>query len=307
MIKSPLNYTGNKSRILEQLFQFFPKKINKFVDLCCGGASVGLNACADHVVCLDIDKKVISLLHALRYFSETTIIEKVEKLIDMFKLSYTCRDGYDKYRQYLDGNNGLKRYNVNGYLKLRRYYNENNFSNQLEKSICLFVLIIYCFNNDFRFNSNGYFNMPVGKTDFNDSIRNKLHSFKEGVKNKEIDFITHDFTIMKDFTLTRNDFVYVDPPYLITNAVYNGNGAKWDEFLEKNLLAVLISLHKRNIKFALSNVLNKGEKRNEILINWVHENEFFVKKINYHYRSSSYNKKDRETPEEEVLIVNYNV
>lgn len=35
-IKSPLNYTGNKYRILDQIEEFFPKQINQMIDLFCG-------------------------------------------------------------------------------------------------------------------------------------------------------------------------------------------------------------------------------------------------------------------------------
>jgi site-specific DNA-adenine methylase len=149
--------------------------------------------------------------------------------------------------------------------------------------------------------------MPVGKTDFNESIRKKLNSFKYGTNNKDIGFIQNDFKVLKDLDLNRNDFVYIDPPYLITNAVYNESGSKWNEVNETELLTVLSYLDNRGIRFALSNVLRKGEKENTILSSWIKRNKFLIHYINYHYRSSSYNKKDRATPEEEVLITNYNV
>ncbi|WP_413854059.1 DNA adenine methylase, partial [Candidatus Ruminimicrobium bovinum] len=81
IVKTPLNYTGNKSRILDQLIQFFPKEIDRFVDLCCGGASVGLNVKANSVVCIDINSYVIDLLRTLKFYSEKTIINKVENII----------------------------------------------------------------------------------------------------------------------------------------------------------------------------------------------------------------------------------
>lgn len=38
LIKSPLNYTWNKYRILNQIKPHFPKKTNCMIDLFCGGA-----------------------------------------------------------------------------------------------------------------------------------------------------------------------------------------------------------------------------------------------------------------------------
>jgi DNA adenine methylase/adenine-specific DNA-methyltransferase len=305
IIKTPLNYTGNKSRILDQFLPLFPKKINRFVDLCCGGATVGLNAVdmANEVVCLDINKDVINLLQTLSLFPENSIITKIEAIIKEFKLSDTYHNGYEKYKKYIDGNNGLKNYNKNGYMKLRDYFNKSNLD-PYARAFHFFVMLSYCFNNDIRFNSAGKFNMPIGKTDFNGSIRDKLTSFKRGMQNKNIKFYLADFAIVKEFELGKDDFVYVDPPYLITNAVYNENYG-WGERQEKKLLETLYGLHKTGVKFALSNVLSKEGRTNTLLDAWIKENGFKVVDINYHYRSASYNKKNRKAGEREIVVLNY--
>lgn len=36
-VKSPLNYTGGKYKLLPQLLELFPKQVNIFVDLFAGG------------------------------------------------------------------------------------------------------------------------------------------------------------------------------------------------------------------------------------------------------------------------------
>ena len=48
-IKSPLNYIGGKTKILDQIIPLFPSKINNFVDLFAGGCNVGINVNADKV------------------------------------------------------------------------------------------------------------------------------------------------------------------------------------------------------------------------------------------------------------------
>lgn len=42
-IKSPLNYTGGKYKLLPQLLEIFPKEIDIFVDLFAGGGNVAVN------------------------------------------------------------------------------------------------------------------------------------------------------------------------------------------------------------------------------------------------------------------------
>jgi DNA adenine methylase/adenine-specific DNA-methyltransferase len=309
-IKSPLNYTGNKSRLIDQFAPHFPKKMNKFVDLCCGGASVGLNFLnrANEVFCFDINNYVIELLKTLQKFSYSKIENKSEVIINDYNMSNSYKNGYDAYKKYVIGNNGLKEYNRVGYLNLREHFNGNNLAVN-NKSFYLFVLICYAFNNDIRFNSSGKFNMPVGKTDFNASIRGKLKSFKMGIHNKNITFKVSDFEVVTKMQLRQDDFVYVDPPYLITDAVYNKANADnydgWSENSEKRLLDVLSYLNSKNIRFALSNILQRGNQKNSILNDWISQNSFNVFDIRYHYRSSSYNKKHRDTPVQEVLITNY--
>ncbi len=311
-IKTPLNYTGNKYRLLDQILPLFPQNVNRFVDLCCGGATVGLNAItfSKEVICLDINRHVIELLQTLQMFSENNIVQKAEEIINQFALSDTFNNGYEVYRDFVEGNNGFKKYNKEGYLKLRDFFNNTVIDSSI-KPIYLLVLLSYCFNNDIRFNSSGKFNMPVGKTDFNASIRSKLHSFKIGTKNKNIKFYFADFTVIREFELTKSDFVYCDPPYLITNAVYNSGNSQdnisWGEYQEQSLLNVLAYLHDNGVKFALSNVLSKEGKTNDILLKWIKKYKFNIVDINYHYRSSSYNKKNRQSNEREIVVLNYDI
>lgn len=42
-VKSPLNYTGGKYKLLPQLLELFPKQVNTFVDLFAGGGNVSVS------------------------------------------------------------------------------------------------------------------------------------------------------------------------------------------------------------------------------------------------------------------------
>ena len=50
LIKSPLNYTGGKYKLLPQILSFFPEKVHFFIDLFCGGGNVGINVPADYTL-----------------------------------------------------------------------------------------------------------------------------------------------------------------------------------------------------------------------------------------------------------------
>lgn len=125
-IKSPLNYTGNKFRILDQIQPYFPKKIDVMVDLFCGGATVGLNTECNKVIFIDNEPRIIWLLKYLSGCNIDKLLNELFVLIDNYGLSCSFKNGYKYYRQQILGgnpNNGLKDYNSNGFYKLRDDYN----------------------------------------------------------------------------------------------------------------------------------------------------------------------------------------
>lgn len=83
-IKSPLNYTGGKYKLLDSLFQIFPKDINTFVDLFAGGFNVGINSSAKTIICND----QISYLIELYKFLELTPTEEVIKKLKIELMSF---------------------------------------------------------------------------------------------------------------------------------------------------------------------------------------------------------------------------
>lgn len=308
-IKSPINYTGNKYRLLPQFSKFLPQdKCKIFVDLFCGGATVGINMNADTIVMIDNNPRIINLLKYLSEEKLEKIINGVEELINKYKLTYSAKFGYSHYKKDKKDkkdNNGLKSFNSDGFYKMRNDYNKLKNKDTKKANIMLYTLMVYGFNNDIRFNKYGEYNLPVGKTDFNKNNVEKITRYNEAAKTKNIIFLCTEYNSEKARKyIFQADFVYIDPPYLITTAVYN-EGNNWNDDKEKDLILLLDELNNRNIKFALSNVLTKVGVENIILKNWLDKNKNInINNMDYHYRSCSYNKKDRDANEQEVLITN---
>ena len=307
-MKTPLNYTGNKSRLMTQLENYFPKNIDTFVDLFCGGATVGLSVNAKKVIFIDNNLNVISLLKHLSKYDFNIILPRLEKIIENYQLSYSAKFSYKKYRQGVkkEDNNGLKAYNELGFYKLRSDYNKLNNKFSKKALDLLYVLVVYSFNNDMRFNKKGEFNLPAGKTDLNKSNIKKLQAYIDRVKKIDCSFVCGDFREKKiQEILFQADFIYADPPYLVGDAVYNESG-NWTEKTEQELINLFENLNKKKKKFALSNVLHKIGKNNKPLSDWIFQRtDLHIFDINYHYRSASYNKINRNAQEKEVLITNY--
>lgn len=297
-IKSPLNYTGGKHKLLPQLHPFFPTDCNTFVDLFTGGANVVVNTKANTLFAYDINERVIELFNYFKEHRYEEVVTTIEHIIRYYELSDSTTHGYDYYG--CDSSKGLGSYNKERFMKLRSDYNEKQ--TDFPRELLFFSLIIFGFNNQIRFNKKQEFNMPVGKRDFNRNIRKNLEQFMQTLHNQHIAFETKDFRTLDVDALHPGDFVYADPPYLITLAAYNEQDG-WTERDEQDLLHLLDQLHSKGVRFALSNVLKKGNVTNELLHTW--SRKYTVHELNYNYKNSSYHKKEKDGEELEVLITNY--
>lgn len=298
-IASPLNYTGGKYRLLKQIIPIFPSNISTFVDLFCGGGNVGINVNANHIVLNDIDSKLIRLLQAMSMTSSDDFTNQVESMIRCYHLSDTSNNGYAAYN--CDSSHGLAKYNKEAYQKLRNDFNAIDIDADMFP-ILMYTVIVFSFNNQIRYNSNGQYNLPVGKRDFNQRMKNKLIAFIDAISTKNITFMSDDFeNIINATNFSSNDFVYADPPYLITCASYNENGG-WTKENDERLMAVLDQLNDCHIRFALSNVLTHNGSVNQRLTEWA--SKYNVHHLKYGYANASYHKKCKNASDE-VLITNY--
>jgi modification methylase fokI len=274
-IKSPLNYTRGKYKILDKIIPKFPSEINTFVDLFSGGFNVGINVEANRIICNDNINYLIELYEYIKETETEELILKIKQITNKYELNKTNKEGY---------------------LKLRNEYNLS------KKPILLFILICFSFNHMIRFNNDYQFNVSFGKdrSEYNMRIEENLKIFSETLKQKEIIFTSLDFFNVDLSELGKEDFVYYDPPYLISDTSYNKN---WTEKEEKELLEILDILNARNIKFALSNVLYHKGQENKILAEW--SQKYKIHYIDISYSNCNYQLKDRENKSVEVLVTNY--
>lgn len=275
--KSPLNYTGGKHRLLPQILPLFPDDIRNFVDLFCGGCNVAINVNAEMVIANDIVPQVIGMYKRFMDFTPDELTAEIERRIAAAGLNMTDHDPFNTFREV---------------------YNKSEEKDPLD----LYILICYAFNHQIRFNGKGEYNMPFGKnrSQYNPTIKKNLIAFREAIEN--IRFVCKDFRELKLDKLHDRDFVYCDPPYLITCATYNERDG-WNDRKERDLLNLLDGLNERGIRFALSNVIESGGETNEILNSW--SGKYKTYHLSNTYSNSSYHKKERGGITDEVLITNY--
>lgn len=299
LISSPLNYIGGKYKLLSQILPLFPQQIDTFVDLFCGGCNVGINVNAKKVILNDKEQALLSLYNTFNNLDKEEIFRFIDKIIDKYDLSRSSLYGYEKY--VTNSSDGLGTYNKDKFLKMRDDFNYHT-PQDYYYYVLLYVLIVYSFNNQIRFNKDGKFNLPVGKRDFNLKMRRKLEAFVDKLQKGNYEFKKQDFREFDIKKLNKRSFVYCDPPYLITCATYNEQ-KKWTEDDEKDLLAFLDKLNKHGVKFALSNVLAHKGRQNTLLKEWA--KKYTTHYLNFNYQNANYQSKDKVQDTQEVLITNY--
>ncbi|MFV0413193.1 MAG: DNA adenine methylase [Oscillospiraceae bacterium] len=87
IIQSPLNYTGGKFKLLNQLLSHFPKHINTFVDLFCGGGNVGVNVPAERVIFNDNSPYLLYLYNTFKNICKETVLQMIDEIIEAYGLS----------------------------------------------------------------------------------------------------------------------------------------------------------------------------------------------------------------------------
>ena len=277
MIKSPLNYIGGKYKLLPQILPLFPEHINTFVDMFAGGLDVSINVEAQHVICNDINNYVIGLFEYFQHYTIDELIANIHGVINEYGLTKQNREGYNALREEF---------------------------NRTRSSLHLFLLVCYGFNHQFRFNNNGEFNNPFGinRSSYNANTEKNLRQLHEAIQGFEYhigNFRQFDLGFM-----VPGDFLYADPPYLISCGSYNDGKRGFEGWSPNDDLALfekLDSLNQRGISIALSNVTRHKGEANEPLIEWA--NNYNVHYLNADYSNSNYQATESETVE--VLITNY--
>lgn len=273
---------GSKRRLLKQLLPLFPENINTLYDLFAGGGTVSLNTKAKHHVWNDINKPLINMYEELAKLDE----EEIKAI----------------------GKSSKKLESKDYFLKLREEYNNGSRCSASD----LYQLIIASFNGLARFNQQGNYNMPWNSpktlTDSYFETKNKqLLTYNQWAKKHSIVFSAKSYVdLINNSRFSSDDFLYFDPPYRITTAVYNeGNrGHSWDKQDDEQLIDILNDLNVRHIKWGMSNALTSRGKTNQILIDWLNKySNYHVYHLNINYSNSTYHTKAGTT--DEVYITNY--
>lgn len=242
--ESPLNYIGSKSKMIPEMKTLMPSKVNQFLDLFGGGFNVGININSDKTIYNDTNWIVKDLVKSFRKYDTYEYLMYIQRMIKRFGLEASDRESY---------------------IRARDHYNSLPIANRDPR--LLYTIILYGFQQQIRFNSNHDFNNPVGMRWFNDRVLEKMVSFSRAIKEGDFEFTSLSFEEYIHY-IDKNTFVYMDPPYRLTNGSYNdgkrGFGG-WTVEHEQNLMDFADELNESGVKFMISYVLeHQGEVNNRM-------------------------------------------
>lgn len=276
--ESPLNYIGSKARVIPAIRENLPSDIDDFIDAFGGGFNVGINIRSQSVVYNEYNHFVKELIESFWQYDTFSYIVYMKKMIRRFELEPGRKDAY---------------------LNVRDYY--NSLPEDKRDPRLLLVVILYSFQQQIRFNSNHGFNNPVGMRWFNDNLLEKLVSFSRRIKELNVCFSCADYTDTFRYVDDGHTFVYLDPPYMLTNGSYNDGkrGFKgWDVSQEAALFEFLDKLNHEGSRFMLSYVLEHKGKVNQNLVNWTQDNHYHIIELGDILGISGSRRK-------EILVTNY--
>jgi len=295
--RSPLFYVGDKYKLVREIKTHFPTTINRFIEPFVGGGSVYLNINANEYLLNDIDNYVIDIQKFLSSYigKEDIFFNLIFSIIEKYNFSFSYKkDIVPLELKQQHKKTYFAHFNKQNFNKLKADYNNSQERNIAE----LYVLLIYGFNRMLRFNSKNEYNLPVGNVDFNANVFNALSDYFNLNSTKKTSWHNQDFRqFLGSIEYQQDDFIYLDPPYLITFSEYN---KLWNEDTEKDLLRMIDILNKKRVKFAVSNVTHYKGKENSRFIDW-------SKKYNCHRIKSNYISYHDNTIKKfnEVLVTNF--
>lgn len=218
-----LKWAGGKSQLISQYIPLFPQDFNTYYEPFLGGGAVFFHLHPKSAVLSDINPELINVYCCVR--------DCVESLIELLGKH---QEKHDKDYYY--------------------WMRSQNYQTPLEKAARLIYLNKTCFNGLYRENSQGKFNVPMGKYKKPSICQpDLLRSVSAALQSAEIK--VRSFEEVVNYA-KKGDFVYFDPPYHPISATSNFTAYSRYSFTEIEqikLKDVFLELTKKGVRVMLSN------------------------------------------------------
>lgn len=252
-----LKWVGGKTQIIHNVLDKIPKKINNYHELFLGGGSVLFAV-------LSLQKQGKIDIQGKIYAYDIN-----ESLIRVYKhVQNNKNDLFDYIQRYINEYDAIKGTEINRkpatleeaktskesyYYWIRDKYNKMDEKDSVERSALFMIINKLCFRGMYREGPNGY-NVPYGHYKKTPTIitKEELDTVSELIQGVVFECCGFETSITKP---TKDDFVYLDPPYAPENAKsfvgYVADGFDLDA--HSRLFDGIKELNQKKIHFAMSN------------------------------------------------------
>ena len=228
-LKPFVKWVGGEGSSVERLLQLIPEHIDTYVEPFVGSGALFFSLNFDKAIINDSNSELIAAYQEIK--------ENVFEL-EMFLSTLI----YDKSL----------------YEKIRSWDREKDFFKRprIERAARLIYLMKTCYNGLYRVSKKNYFNTPMGnyKSPLICDVPT-LNACYKFLNDKNVAIYNQDYASLLDM-IPDNSFVYLDPPYFPVSKTANFTSYQSDKFKETEqfrLLDFCMNLHKRRIRFLLSN------------------------------------------------------
>jgi len=243
-----LKWAGGKGQLLDELYQRFPESYEQYHEPFSGSGALFFDLEPEHGTINDTNPRLVNFYRQVRNRPHE-LIERCREFEDPESdsdpdraFAETTRDG-DSVGNYYYQQREL----------FNRRPNDEEFD-ELEEAALLLYLNRTCFNGLYRENSDGEFNVPIGRYANPDWVRaEEVRGSSEVLENVEIH--NEDFEYVLDVATT-DDLVYFDPPYEPMSPTanftdYSASGFERGD--QERLKDAALELDERNTYVILSN------------------------------------------------------
>jgi DNA adenine methylase len=274
-----VKWAGGKTQLLDRLDKLIPKAFDRYFEPFLGGGALFYHLARNRqfiAYLSDINQELINVYEVVK--------SNVEELIDTLKAYKTkyCKAPENFYHELRDG------------------FDADN-SSRIENAARLITLNKTCYNGLYRVNSQGKFNVPMGR------YKNPIICDSKNLRNASLIFgsleshlYCEDYQKILANKAQEGDFVYLDPPYNPITSTANFTGYTGAGFTKKDqecLAKIFKDLDTRGCKILLSNS-NTGYVR-ELYVEYAKNIHQVTVRRNINSRAS------KRLGHTELLICNY--
>ena len=259
-----LKWVGGKHKLLTHIINKIPKQFNSYHDIFLGGGSVLLA-----ILTLQAHNKII-------INGTINAYDLNERLINTFKqiknkpnlLILLIKNLIQQYEQITINTHkkkGAPEVNMDNYTETREHFyywicnkfNTTNFNTTLNAAYFIFLNKIG-FRGMFRENKNGDYNIPFGLKDRktlnfpNVIIEDEIVTISQLIQKVHFHHLDFEKSIKN---VKKDDFVYLDPPYVPENkkSFVGYNACGFDLETHNKLFTLISKFNNQQVKFIMSN------------------------------------------------------